>query len=233
MADPGTSRGGWRDLLRMARRPVGEACCVALLLAGFLFLPLAPLGALELEVGGVRFSDEAGGFRLLDVTGSGVRDDPFVVVEEITDPHGAMLTIRGLDDLMRRRSSLNAGPPFIAIWLVKVVLNSTGQRWSSFDHELREHVHERSPYGDGLSFDQLGLADRPFLSDRFSQVHEHLEPADILRYRNGQVATGDRATFSYVITDTTPIPTIFLVQMPSWPVSEPIEESGRPKFAMR
>ena len=46
-------------------------------------------------IGGITFSDERGGFTIRSASGSGAYDDPFVIVEEITDPQGAVLVIRG------------------------------------------------------------------------------------------------------------------------------------------
>ena len=57
---------------------------IATLLCLGLTVSASPAPAEEFTAGGLRFSDELGGFRLISVTGSGTASDPIVVVEEIT-----------------------------------------------------------------------------------------------------------------------------------------------------
>ena len=190
---------------------------LAALTAVILFAGLSgPASAASFTVNGVEFSDEYGGFRLLSVTGMGTTKQPFVVVEEITGDEPAILVIRG----MAGGSTLQEGhSAFSAFVMVKIVLNSSRRGWSGFDHELREAIDKPSSYMDGLSFDQPGIAPRPFQSDRFEIAHEIREPYDSLRYRNGKVDPGQKVRFDVTVTDPTPTPEFFLIQRPFWPLA--------------
>lgn len=163
---------------------------------------------------GLQFSDENGGFRIVSLSGTGHRNDPFVLVEEITGDRPAVLVIRGLSQ--RSGDTLSS---FSSFSLVKVVINKTGRSWSGFDHELREAMDQPSGYMDGLSFDQPQVGPRPFVSDRFQVANEVREPHDTLRYRDGTVAAGQTVRFSLFITDPTPRQEFFLIQRPFWPVA--------------
>lgn len=63
---------------------------------GVCFSLIGPSGLLagSLEAGGLSFSDELGGFRLISATGSGRGSDPIILVEEIFGMGPAVLTIR-------------------------------------------------------------------------------------------------------------------------------------------
>src|SRR6266481_6645963 len=53
-----------------------------------------PAQSASFSVSGVTFSDKLGGFVLERVTGHGSVDDPFVVVERVTNPEGGTLLFR-------------------------------------------------------------------------------------------------------------------------------------------
>ena len=169
-----------------------------------------------LTANGLQFSDENGGFRIVSLSGTGHRNDPFVLVEEITEDRPAVLVIRGLSQRSGAADNLSS---FSSFSLVKVVINKTGRSWSGFDHELREAMDQPSGYMDGLSFDQPQVGPRPFVSDRFQVANEVREPHDTLRYRDGAVAAGQTVRFSLFITDPTPRHEFFLIQRPFWPVA--------------
>ena len=176
-------------------------------------------------VGGVTFSDERGGFLILSASGQGTYDNPFLVVEEITDPEGAVLVIRGsVQEIGNRIGTLHQ----TGFALTKIVINGTGEAWTLFDMELQELYGVASDYYDGLSFGQAAKLRRPFLSDRF-EINEILnEPHDELRFRDGTVKPGDRLTVSFVVTDATPIPEFYLLQRPSRLISAvPLRLAGR------
>lgn len=173
-------------------------------------------------MGGLAFSDEGGGFRLLAASGSGSQEDPFVVVEEITGPAPAILVVRGLPGLSGRTSSQVQPAGFS---LRKVVINRTGYAWSRFELELRERLDEPSDYYDGLSFDQPETRNHPFRADRFAVTEEIQEPFDLVRFSDGAVRAGEVVTLDVVITDTSPGPIFFLIQLPQTPVA------GRPAAA--
>ena len=165
---------------------------------------------------GLQFSDEHGGFRILSLSGSGTRSDPFVLVEEILGNRPAVLVIRGLATEARRMTTTSS---FTSLALVKVVINRTKRSWSGFDHELRELLAQPSSYMDGLSFDQPRIGPRPFFSDRFRLAHEVQEPHDTLRYREGTVSPDETVRFSLFITDPTPRREFYIIQQPYWPIA--------------
>jgi hypothetical protein len=163
-------------------------------------------------VDGVTFSDERGGFIILSASGEGTYENPFLVVEEITDPEGAVLVVRGsVQQIGNRIGTLHQ----TGFALSKIVVNGTGEAWTLFDMELQELYGVASDYYDGLSFGQAAKLRRPFLSDRFEISETLNEPHDEIRFRDGKVDPGDRLTVSFVVTDATPIPEFYLLQRPS------------------
>ncbi len=188
------------------------AAMAAALLAGG--APPAAAGTIILE--GIAFSDELGGFVLVEGFGSGSLDDPFVLVEEITGDRPAIMTIRGLSPAFGNRVGSHHAAGFA---LTKVVRNGTDQSWSAYNLELREIITAHSPYEDGLSFGQASEAGRPFTSDRYSAVTEHDEPYDGVSFSGGLVRPGETAVFSFVVTDALPKPLIFLLQKRAAPIA--------------
>ena len=183
----------------------------ALLAAG---VPPAAAGTITLE--GIAFSDELGGFVLLEGHGSGSLDDPFVLVEEITGDRPAILIIRGLSTAFGNRIGSHHAAGFA---LTKVVRNGTDQSWSAYDLELREIITVHSPYEDGLSFGQASQSGRPFTSDRYSVAAEHDEPYDGVSFSGGLVRPCETAVFSFVVTDALPKPLIYLLQKRGAPIA--------------
>ena len=179
------------------------ACLVA-----FLAWPLS-LEAAELELGGLIFSDELGGVRLIDGSGTGTLDDPVVLVEEITDYGPAVIVVRGMHSRFgnRIRSQHDVG-----FAVTKIVTNATSQPWTLFTLELREKLQQESPFGDGLSFGQASEAGRPFVSDRFETNIETREPYDGVQFFDGVVEPGETVVLNFVITDTTPRWKFYLMQ---------------------
>ena len=166
---------------------------------------------------GITFSDERGGFIIHSVEGQGSYEDPFVVVEEVTDPEGAVLVIRLTPEAVANRiGTLHQ----LGFALTKVVINATGQAWTLFDLELQESYGTASDYYDGLSFGQASKLARPFISDRFNLNEVLNEPYDELRFREGEVAPGDQVTVMLVVTDATPNPEFYLQQRPSRLISQ-------------
>ncbi len=163
--------------------------------------------------GGLVFSDERGGFRLISVSGSGTTADPIVLVEEITSLRPAVLVIRrnevppGDEPALARALSMS----FVVI---KVVINRSERVWAGFDLELQEILNQPSPYGDGLSFDQMGSFKEGLSSDRFAIGDRISEPYDRLRFFDGSVDHGSAVTFKFHITDPTPKREFYLVQEP-------------------
>ena len=158
---------------------------------------------------GLVFSDELGGFVILQVTGSGYLHDPFVVVEEVDSPDLAALVIRGLSAEFGNRVGTQH---LVGFALTKVAINRTGGPWTLYQLELRELLESHSPYGDGLSFGQAATVGRPFTSSAFAANREIDEPYDSVLFADGIVAADEKAAFEVVVTDTSPVATFFLLQ---------------------
>ena len=90
--------------LQLHLRRVLRFCWI--LAMGVFLVAIGPsrLLAESLEAGGLSFSDELGGFRLISATGSGHGSDPIVLVEEIFGMEPAVLTIR-------RSAEASVSPP--------------------------------------------------------------------------------------------------------------------------
>jgi hypothetical protein len=182
-----------------------------------LALPCDAARAGAMTSGGLTFSDELGGFTILDVSGTGTIADPFVVVEEITGPEEAVLVIRGLSAAFGNR----VGTLHLAGFaLKKIVVNRTDSDWNLFEMELRERLDQHSTYGDGLSFGQASSVGRPFTSSVFTANNEIDEPYDSVAFRDGVVHQGDTVTFSLIITDTSPVSPFLLLQQPTHVVAQ-------------
>ena len=177
----------------------------------------ASASAESITLDGITFSDALGGIVLVGGWGRGTPEDPFVVVEIITDDGPGILTIRGLDSGFGNRIASHHLAGFA---LTKIVCNGTGRDWLSFDLELRERLRDYSPYEDGLSFGQGTIAGRPFLSDTFRYADEISEPFDKVSFSGGTVPPGGTAAFTVVITDSTPRPVFYLLQKREKPVAE-------------
>jgi hypothetical protein len=173
---------------------------------------------------GISFSDELGGFRILGLSGSGTLEDPFVLIEDVSGDSGAVLVIRGLTGAFGNRVATQHATGFA---LRKVVTNSTGQDWLRYEIELREHLAASSPYEDGLSFGQAGNRP-PETSDRFASVASVDEPYDALSFADGIVPAGTVVSFSMIVTDETPQPTLLVAQHALQVVSMPGLEEAAP-----
>lgn len=203
------SHNGRMRLLRLA----------AFLTCGLLWAGLAP--AVEITQEGVTFSDEGGGdegsgFTLLSVSGRGSLDDPYVVVEHVTGPRQAILTIRGL-----KRVGNRIGTHHIAgIAVTKIVFNRTEDIWQNYQLELREIETRHSPYEDGLSFAQNTVLSGAFTTSSFPNLQRYDEPQDTLGFSGKTVPPGESAQFSFLITDMSPVERFYLFQEPLQPVSQ-------------
>jgi hypothetical protein len=176
-----------------------------------------------MSAGGLTFSDELGGFTILGVSGSGSLADPFVVVEELHSSEDAILVIRGLAASFGNKIGTQHLTGFA---LDKIVVNRSGNDWNLFQVELRKQMDTPSPYDDGLSFGQGSTIGRPFGSDTFATNAVTDEPYDSVTFRDGTVRAGERVSFHFVITDTSPVSPFFLLQEPtrivaSLPVAAP------------
>jgi hypothetical protein len=194
----------------------GRRLAWSLVVAGVVACNTLPATALELRQDGLSFSDEGGGFVLKSVSGTGTLSDPFVVLEEVTDPRQAVLVIRGMKEVGNR-----IGTHHIAgVAVTKVVINRTDRTWQNFQLELRELMERHSSYEDGLSFAQNTPLSDAVTTSSFPIIQRIDEPQDTLAFSGKFVQPGDSATFSFLITDMSPVSKFFLVQQPLEPVSE-------------
>ncbi len=204
---------------------------VAKVLAGFLATcSLALVGASgaraePVTLHGITFSDELGGIEIIEGWGSGTRDDPFVIVEEIYEEGPAILVVRDLD----RHFGNRAGTGHLAgFTLIKVAHNRTKREWSAFEMELREWQEKTSNYGDGLSFGQAIGDDRFYAADRYAQAYQTDEPLDSVIFYDGLVRPGESVTMRIVVTDFSPSPVFYLLQRRNAPLARG-EDTQQPR----
>ena len=193
----------------MKRLPIA----VCLLLA--LGLTSGP-GRAEAKVwtaGGLTFSDERGGFRLISVSGRGSIEDPIVIVEELTGVDPVVLVVRGAQERAPEGDVIVART-VLYLAVIKIVLNRSRRVWGGFDLELQQELGKPSPYGDGLSFDQTGGFGARLHSDRFAINRQLFEPYDRVRFQAGSVDPGAQVRFRFFITDPTPVEEFYLLQEP-------------------
>lgn len=160
---------------------------------------------------GLSFSDEQGGFRLLGASGRGTPDDPIVLVEEITGPGPAALTIRN-----QRRDRLNVSPALgvVLLRVVKIIANRGPWPWAGFELELRSERSTASVYSDGLSFDQPRALRGVVEADPFRQSTLEDEPFDRLRFDGGKVDPAHHLRLDFEIVDANGRAVFYLVQRP-------------------
>lgn len=185
------------------------------LIAATWFAALAPLVVADagtISRAGFSFSDELGGFKLIDVTGRGSRDDPFILTETMEDIGPGVLVIRWMSASLARPWA--KGTLGVSLYLDIRLLNASGRSWSGFELELQEIRHQPSVYGDGLSFDQGRRVPEGIGSDRFARFERMLEPHDRIQFLAGGVDHGTEVRFTANITDPTPALVFYLVQEP-------------------
>jgi hypothetical protein len=180
-----------------------------------LLLPLAAW-ARPVTLAGITFSDELGGVVLHDGWGSGTTEDPFTLVEEITEDGPAVLVVRGMKS---RLGDAPDGRFQHGMVVRKIVTNATTHDWMVFELELRETLERTSTYEDGLSFGQATRQQRPFTSDRYGTVLMTDEPLDTVVFSDGLVRPGEVVTVTVTITDYTPQDEFFLLQRRESPIA--------------
>lgn len=169
------------------------------------------------NAGAYSFSDELGGFRITGVSGTGAKDDPFVIEEELESASPVTLTMRTIRPIRPFDSS---GLYANGIMFMRIeALNNSGQAWIEFEFELQELQGEPSVFGDGLSFDQRRTDNVNISSSSFVKYSRDFEPYDRLRYLDGKVDPAEVADFDFLVTDYTPRWRFYLVQDPRIPSS--------------
>jgi hypothetical protein len=212
---PGVIRAAWRG----ARYLVGAALlCTA---AG-------GVGAESWTTAGMSFSDRPGGTRLLAASGTGTRDDPIVLVEEISGPGPAVLEIHN-----GRTGHLDVSPAtgFLRLSLVKIIANRGPWRWSGFDLELMAGPDHPSVYADGLSFDQPHTVPRRARADRFLQTVREDEPFDRIRFDGGQVDPGQYLRLDFDLVDVNGTAVFYLVQRPITLIAQGVQPPAAHQLA--
>ena len=158
-------------------RPAAARRAWLALLLGFCVLPAIPARAEDRRqwpAGPYSFSDELGGFLIRGVTGTGTRDDPIVVHEELESATPVTLTIRAIRPIRPFDSS---GEYVSGILYMRVLaLNDSGQPWVEFEFELQEILGRPSTFGDGLSFDQRSKIPEHIASPDFATFSREFAP---------------------------------------------------------
>jgi hypothetical protein len=198
-----------------SKKRAGRGCLALPLVIAVVFLP-SPTRSGSISVRGVSFSDELGGFVLERVSGRGSINDPFVVVERLTNVDGATLVFRASPAAGNSIGSADR----IGFALVKVIKNATGHDWSSLEVELESKLGIPSDHTDELSFGQGPTAGRPFTASTFAHVTLIDEPFDRIEYDDGNVPAGSQVTLRFVISQPASLHEAFVAQRPGRPVAE-------------
>ena len=169
------------------------------------------------HAGAYSYSDEAGGFRILSVTGTGTREDPVEIAQEFESASTALLVIRA-ERPIRLHSS---GPEYAngMLHMRLLVINNSGLPWIGFEFELQERRGEPSTFGDGLSFDQRRIDSATTTSTAFRKYNRNFEPYDRVLFTDGVIDPLKSGAFEMFITDFTPKRTFYLKQDPQAPYS--------------
>ena len=169
------------------------------------------------RAGNYTFSDELGDFTIRGVSGTGTRDDPIVVYEELQSSGPVTMTIRSVGPMLPENAAGNLATS--AMHLRLSIRNGSGQAWVEFEFELQEILHKPSIFSDGLSFDQRRDNTDLIRSTGFAHFSRDFEPYDRLRFTKGTVDPTKSVDFSFALTDFTPRWTFYLVQDPRIPSS--------------
>jgi hypothetical protein len=159
---------------------------------------------------GLSFSDEQGGARLLGASGTGSREDPIILTEEISGAGPAVLLVRN----DRTNRGISPAQGVLSLAVVKVIANRGPWAWSGFDLELRRSADRPSGYHDGLSFDQPRSFARVARADRFALSQQDDEPFDRIRFDGGRVDPAQRLRLDFDIVDANGTAIFYLVQRP-------------------
>ncbi len=205
------SKGGisWIELGRAMRGAVRWLTSAFWLMAS---LAPATAQAASFDAGGLSFSDELGGFRLLAASGSGRVEDPIVLVEELFGEAPAVLVVRR--PLLAAQGLVAPSQSVLLRSIVKVVRNRSPWRWAAFELELRGADDRPSSYRDGLSFDQPQAVRGRVGADRFDAAAVQDEPFDRLRFTAGQVLPEERLRLAFELVDINPRSEFRLAQQP-------------------
>jgi len=200
-------------------------CLTGIFVAVAIVASGAPVGAVEKSerkqggpwrAGLFSFSDELGGFSIIDVRGKGTYDNPVVITQDIQTVAKSILTIRPLPV---EPGSFSFNSSWTTLHLRLRTMNSSPASWIGYRIELQEELGKPSIYGDGLSFNQLTRDESSILSDRFARYEVEHEPGDSLVFNDGWVDQKDAVMFSVFLLDLTPSPVFYIEQIPFLPAS--------------
>ena len=169
------------------------------------------------EAGAYSFSDELGGFRIVAASGTGSRNDPFVIREEMTSATPVTMVIRTIRPIRPFDFSGLYANGFMHMRIE--TLNNSKLPWIEFEFELQEQLGKPSVFGDGLSFDQRRTDSENISSTSFLEFSRAYEPYDRLLFRGGTIDYLETASFGFLLSDFTPRWEFFLVQDPRIPSS--------------
>lgn len=169
------------------------------------------------EAGRYSFSDELGGFAIRGVTGTGTKDDPIVITEELDTASPVTLVIRTIKPIRPFDYSGDFANGFLHVAID--VTNNSALPWIEFEFELQEHRDVPSTFGDGLSFDQRRSDGATISSSSFARFSRDFEPFDRLLFTDGKIDHVESGSFGFLISDFTPRWEFYLVQDPRIPSS--------------
>jgi hypothetical protein len=204
--------------LEPKRRRAARFLAMLAAFAGLVPAPQAVASDAPKWIAGVySFSDELGGFTITGVSGTGTKQDPIIITEELNSASPVTLVIRATQIMHPFTVGGDAQTGFTHFRLV--TLNNSGLAWVEFEFELQEIQDVPSTFGDGLSFDQRRSETDNIGSDHFTEFSRDFEPYDRLRFRDGKVDPMETSTFSFFVTDFTPRSQFYIVQDPRIPSS--------------
>jgi hypothetical protein len=200
------------------RRGAARFLAVLAAFAGLTPIPHAAAGEAQKWVAGVySFSDELGGFTITGISGTGSKENPIVITEQLNSASPVTLVIRATTVMHPFTLGGDAQTGFTHLRVV--TLNNSGLAWVEFEFELQEIKDVPSTFGDGLSFDQRRSESDDIWSDSFAEFSRDFEPYDRLRFRQGKVDPLATSTFNFFVTDFTPRSQFYIVQDPRIPSS--------------
>lgn len=167
--------------------------------------------------GAYSYSDEMGGFHILDVSGIGTQMDPVVIREDLPSAGPVTLVIRAARPIQPFGATGDTANGFLHLRIVAE--NGSGIPWVGFGFELQEVAGRPSTFNDGLSFDQRNSSPGTIGSDRFAACDREFEPYDRLLFHDGHVDPQAGVRFDFPVTDFTPDPVFYILEDPRIPAS--------------
>lgn len=179
--------------------------------------------AVNINYGGLTWSEVSPDVVLHSVTGSGTVADPFFLTETVSGPD-VTISIAGMGSNFGQLG----GTTHVANFrLTKYILNATAGPWTFYDNELQEILGTASTDGDGLAFGQGGGAIRTPVGNPLSTAVEIDTWRDYINFSGGTVDVGEYLTVTYTISDNSPDGQFYLRQRPNIDYQEnPVPDAG-------